>query len=360
MNNINLKINVYEEKNTVETKKILKIGSKNKIKLYITDGKGYIYNNFLFDVSINNESLDIVYNNDSIEFVIEEDKLTKEGLLFLDLKINNKYNSYENTITYVFLVKDISDDTFKEVNRNKYDTFIDLNKIIITDTEPADPKEGFLYFIFDDKKGSKIIYNNKKILGGIVGKEFLSEKIIEAQGLNESDYISGWSELQVALNKAIIVRDNDEATQGQIYTALINLNIAISNLISKYVMASDDDFSGERNGEFRYIGTDEYVEIPHVIKGVNVTSYQRMFENTSVKGVKSTNPNVIDMSYMFKGSQATILDLSSFNTENVTDMRCMFYNSQATILDLSSFNTENVIDMSWMFKLTSYFGFKQF
>ena len=151
MNNINLKINVYESENTVETKKILKIGSKNKIKFNITDGKGYIYNNFLFDVSINNESLDIVYNDDSIEFVIDEDKVTNEGLLFLDLKINNKYNLYENTITYVFLVKDISDDTFKEVNRNKYDTFVDFNKIIITYTEPSDLKEGFLYFIIDEE-----------------------------------------------------------------------------------------------------------------------------------------------------------------------------------------------------------------
>ena len=114
MNNINFKINVYESENIVETKKILKIGNDNKVRFNITDGKGYIYNNFLFDVSINNESLDIVYNDDSIDFVIEEDKLTSEGLLFLDLKIKNKYNSYENTITYVFLVKDISDDTFKK------------------------------------------------------------------------------------------------------------------------------------------------------------------------------------------------------------------------------------------------------
>ena len=36
------------------------------------------------------------------------------------------------------------------------------------------------------------------------------------------------------------------------------------------------------------------------------------------------------MDYMFYGSSATTLDLSSFNTSNVTSMDYMFYGSSAT------------------------------
>src|SRR5699024_5981428 len=87
------------------------------------------------------------------------------------------------------------------------------------------------------------------------------------------------------------------------------------------------DFSGTSNGSFRYIGTDEYVIIPHRIKGVNVTSYNNMFSGSSVKGVASTNKNVTNMSRMFFISEATSLDLSNFDTSNVTNMSYMFTNS---------------------------------
>ena len=61
------------------------------------------------------------------------------------------------------------------------------------------------------------------------------------------------------------------------------------------------------------------------------------------------NKPIVDMSYMFYGSKATSIDLSSFDTSNVKDMNCMFYRSAATSLDLSSFDTSNVIYMNYMF-----------
>ena len=120
-----------------------------------------------------------------------------------------------------------------------------------------------------------------------------------------------------------------------------------------YVLATDSDFSGDTNGSFKYIGTDEYIVIPNRIKGVAVTSYSGMFMNyagTQLKGVASTNRNITDMSIMFNSSQATSLDLSNFNTSSVTNMGDMFNNSQATTLDLSNFDTSNVTDMSYMFE----------
>ena len=49
---------------------------------------------------------------------------------------------------------------------------------------------------------------------------------------------------------------------------------------------------------------------------------------------------------MFGGSQATTLDLSSFDTSNVTNMSSMF---SFSTLDLSSFDTSSVTTMNFMF-----------
>ncbi|NLC27072.1 MAG: leucine-rich repeat protein, partial [Fastidiosipila sp.] len=80
---------------------------------------------------------------------------------------------------------------------------------------------------------------------------------------------------------------------------------------SYYVAATDDDFIEDEDGEtFRYIGNHEYVIIPYVINGKEITSYRRMFEEayslegiyrTNLKGVASLNTNVTDMSGMFDG-----------------------------------------------------------
>ena len=118
---------------------------------------------------------------------------------------------------------------------------------------------------------------------------------------------------------------------------------------NEYVLATDDDFSGTADGQFRYIGTDKYVEMPHVIKGVNVTRYDSMFRNTSVKGVLSTNKNITSMGLAFWSSRATSLDLSHFDTSSTENMASMFYESKATSLDLSNFNTSNVTTMGNMF-----------
>lgn len=62
---------------------------------------------------------------------------------------------------------------------------------------------------------------------------------------------------------------------------------------------------------------------------------------------------ITSMESMFAGSQATSIDLSSFNTSNVTRMFQMFSNIEATNLDLSGFDTSNVKGMEHMF-----WGFK--
>ena len=143
---------------------------------------------------------------------------------------------------------------------------------------------------------------------------------------------------------------------------------------NKYVLATDDDFAGNLNAEFRYIGSAEYVIIPHTIKGAEVTSYNHMFENTKVKGVYSDNPNIDDFGYMFmnnssdtlefildtsnainmagmfEGTKAKSLDLSGLDTSNVVYMHRMFRNSSAEALDLRNFNTSKIESISNMFE----------
>ena len=61
------------------------------------------------------------------------------------------------------------------------------------------------------------------------------------------------------------------------------------------------------------------------------------------------NEPVISMSYMYSGSAAESINLSSFNTSKVKNMKAMFYKVTTTTLDTSSFDTSSVTDMSYMF-----------
>lgn len=144
----------------------------------------------------------------------------------------------------------------------------------------------------------------------------------------------------------------------------------------RWSLAGDSDFSGYSDGRFRYTGRERYIEVPHTIKNIDVTSYRRMFyESTIIRGVRSSNKTitnmnamfsntitpvldlsgmdtemVTDMSNMFSRSKAKDINMSGFNTANVNDMRFMFYYSEAESLDLSNYNTANVTDMSSMFE----------
>ena len=84
----------------------------------------------------------------------------------------------------------------------------------------------------------------------------------------------------------------------------------------------------------------------------NVTNMYAMFAAAQATTLDVSNldtSNVTDMSNMFAGSQATTLDLSDFDTSKVTNMQYMFAGSQATSINISTLNTSNVTDMSSMF-----------
>jgi len=128
--------------------------------------------------------------------------------------------------------------------------------------------------------------------------------------------------------------------------------------IGEVYLAQDDDFV-KVNNRWVYRGSELEIEIPHIIQGEEVTTYEYMFYGTGsylatpVTRVDSNNKNVTSMRYMFYNSSATTLDLSSFDTSKVTNMSNMFRSSSATTLDLSSFDTSNVTTMSYMFSGSS-------
>lgn len=136
-------------------------------------------------------------------------------------------------------------------------------------------------------------------------------------------------------------------------------NIQIIENKDKYILAIDNDFQKITNIDapkgyyYKYIGTDEYVEVPKVIKSEIISDTYRMFEDSSIQGVKLINSNITNMSSMFLNSTSVNLDLSNLNTANVTDMSAMFQGSKSTSLDLSNFDTSNVINMRSMFRVSS-------
>ena len=84
----------------------------------------------------------------------------------------------------------------------------------------------------------------------------------------------------------------------------------------------------------------------------NVINMSNMFQNSKATTLDVSNfdtSNVTNMRFMFLNSQATTLDVSNFDTSKVTVMNRMFFNSKATTLDVSNFDTSKVTDMSYMF-----------
>ena len=112
------------------------------------------------------------------------------------------------------------------------------------------------------------------------------------------------------------------------------------------------------NGQYTYVYKQEGKYASTGIAWNNIYNNgwgTQLTDKTSTNSVTSklctyiNNKPITSMSYMFYKSQATKLDLSSFDTTNVTNMYSMFSSSQATSLDLSSFDTSKVTTMASMF-----------
>ena len=116
-----------------------------------------------------------------------------------------------------------------------------------------------------------------------------------------------------------------------------------------YTILTPDMVSGRLGSSSqRYIGTATHLIIDDSFPTDSLHSLFR--DNQTLKSLVILTNKFTSMAFMFYGSPATSLDLSSFDTSNVTTMYAMFSESQATTLDLSSFDTSNVVNMGSMFR----------
>lgn len=160
-------------------------------------------------------------------------------------------------------------------------------------------------------------------------------------------------------NDVYITKDFDDFTDAiKVYLPARGTNTGGTgsgeHIPDGYELATDDDFSGDTDGAFMYIGSKIKVVIPHVIKGVPVTKYTEMFKysNAQVTGVFSDNPNITDVSYMFETHSVSELVLS-LDTRNVVNYQGMFKDVSITDLDISPFDTSKATNMQEMFMQAS-------
>ena len=119
-------------------------------------------------------------------------------------------------------------------------------------------------------------------------------------------------------------------------------------------LASDDDFEGNNTDGFKYVGTEKTVTIPKMIRGELVTTYYRMFTQTTVETVYAEDSNAVtSMEYMFVSSSAKSIYIDHMDTSNVTTMAGMFayFNKPLTSFTFGNLDTQNVITMGSMFQM---------
>ena len=138
----------------------------------------------------------------------------------------------------------------------------------------------------------------------------------------------------------------------------INMNvktILAKNYVNNCVM-SDEMVQGVeyKNGQYTYRYMQEstystnFQNIDQDGWGVVLTDLSSTDPVTTPLCTSINDKPIVSMSFMFAGSQASSIDMSSFDTSNVVNMRFMFAGVK-TDLDLSSFNMEKVTNVSYMF-----------
>ena len=136
-----------------------------------------------------------------------------------------------------------------------------------------------------------------------------------------------------------------------VFDFMNNANLEVL-IIDNAKDVEENFFFNSECGAFEFMDKDYTGAVEITSSGARALgdSWRRMFAGTKVsKVIAKDTSNVTNMKYMFWGSKASSIDLSSFDTSNVRNMSDMFWGSEAISLDLSSFDTSNVTDMEEMF-----------
>ena len=150
----------------------------------------------------------------------------------------------------------------------------------------------------------------------------------------------------------------DDVTVPTGYTAINTIETPSTN--TYFCKTNDTLTQGLKyvNGQYTYAYKQEGAYTSSGLAWDNISNNGwgvQLTDKTSTDSITSklctyiNNKPITSVAYMFSNSQATTLDLSTFDTSNVTDMTSMFYRSQTELLNLSSLDTSNVTSMSGMF-----------
>ena len=214
---------------------------------------------------------------------------------------------------------------------------VPMSDTVTTDTikgnisiDPEITHEYTVTITFDDKKYDQSYNKNKTFTGKIGIQEYIVPSVTNCTFDGEltpgAEYVNGQYTYRYN-QKGVFSSTND---------------LAWSDISDGWGVQLTDKSSTDpvTSKVCTYINDKPVISMSHMFSKSQATTLDLSSFDTS---------NVRDMSGMFRSSKAITLNLSSFNTAKVTDMSLMFAYSAASSLDLSSFNTANVTDMSLMF-----------
>ena len=174
------------------------------------------------------------------------------------------------------------------------------------------------------------------------------------------EYVRGWENiLDDGWGVIAVNADSNESIETPLCTYINDKPLVSTEYMFLDVSASSVDFSTYNMDNVVYMQNMFFqARIPTIdVSSFNLSEkidLSYLFNGTyyinSIIGLdKLDTSKATNMSEMFNGCNAKILDLSNFNTSKVTNMSAMFKGCSAKIIDLSSFDTRNVTNMSSMF-----------
>ena len=215
---------------------------------------------------------------------------------------------------------------------------VPMSDTVTTDTikgnisiDPEITHEYTVTITFDDKKYDQSYNKNKTFTGKIGIQEYIVPSVTNCTFDGEltpgAEYVNGQYTYRYN-QKGVFSSTND---------------LAWSDISDGWGVQLTDKSSTDpvTSKVCTYINDKPVISMSHMFSKSQATTLDLSSFDTS---------NIRDMSGMFRSSKAITLNLSSFNTAKVTDMSLMFAYSAASSLDLSSFDTSNVTDMSHMFE----------
>ena len=260
----------------------------------------------------------------SLDNAIPGDFVTKtftvENIGTKKVSYNIVWNNLINTINNYDLHLDMKCKSYKDYNTS-------------SKVESGECSSFYKAVPYTEASISKDIKRNNEIDVGITHEytvtiTFKNRPYLQNDNLNKS--FSGKIDLEEYVNNSVYCTFDGTLTQGAEYV----------NGQYTYRYMQEGKYASSGLG-WQNITSDGW--------GVQLTDKASTDAVTSEVCTYINNKPIVSMADMFWGSQATTLDVSSFDTSKVTSMFSMFYKSQATTLDLSNFDTSKVINMSGMF-----------